>query len=86
MNSVCAIGSGLEVVVVYSSVKQTLAALQAAGSLARILGPIFAAPLFMTHPLLPYFTCAVIAILTGLITLRRLHTTGPRRASLATRA
>jgi hypothetical protein len=40
----------------------------------------------MTHPLLPYFTCAVIAILTGLITLRRLHTTGPRRASLATRA
>jgi MFS family permease len=59
---------------------------QAAGSLARILGPIFAAPLFMTHPLLPYFTCAVIAILTGLITLRRLHTTGSRSASPATRA
>lgn len=38
MNSVCAIGSGLEVVVVYSSVKQTLAALRAAGSLAHDLG------------------------------------------------
>jgi hypothetical protein len=38
MNSVCVIGSELEVVVVYTSVKQTLAALRAAGNLAHDLG------------------------------------------------
>jgi hypothetical protein len=59
---------------------------QAAGSLARILGPLFAAPLFMKHPLLPYFTCAVIALLASAIALRRLHAPGSRRASPATRA
>jgi MFS family permease len=59
---------------------------QAAGSLARILGPIFAAPLFMTHPLLPYLTCAGVASLAGVITLRRLHSAGIPDAPPANRA
>jgi hypothetical protein len=59
---------------------------QAAGSLARILGPLFAAPLFMTHPLLPYLTCAGVASLAGVITLRRLHSAGIPDAPPANRA
>ncbi len=51
----------------------TIGVAQSAGSLARILAPIYAATLFTTHPALPYFTCAAIALLTSLITFQRLR-------------
>jgi MFS family permease len=45
---------------------------QSAGSLARILGPFFAAPLFIHSPPAPYLVCALISTVTGVIVLRRL--------------
>ncbi len=44
----------------------TLGVAQSAGSLARILGPIFAAALFHINPAIPYVTCAVVAFGTAL--------------------
>jgi MFS transporter, DHA1 family, tetracycline resistance protein len=38
---------------------------QSFGSLARILGPIFAGTLFFVHPSLPYLICGGIALLTS---------------------
>jgi sugar phosphate permease len=53
----------------------TIGVAQSAGALARIVGPIFAATLYglndSTHAL-PYLICGGIAILTGLLTVRRL--------------
>ena len=40
---------------------------QSVGSLARIIGPIFALSLFDVQPALPYLICAVLAVLAGLI-------------------
>lgn len=45
----------------------TIGVAQSAGSLARILGPLFAAALFHISPAIPYVTCAVLAFITGLI-------------------
>ena len=45
----------------------TLGVAQSAGSLARILGPIFAASLFQIAPSVPYVTCAVISCVTALV-------------------
>lgn len=45
----------------------TLGVAQSAGSLARILGPMFAGGLFHFHPTWPYVACAAIALLTGLV-------------------
>jgi hypothetical protein len=39
---------------------------QSAGSLARILAPLFAATLFDISPAAPYLVCAVIAVAVGL--------------------
>ena len=45
----------------------TIGVAQSAGSLARILGPLFAATLYtLNHPL-PYVICGGIALLTGLV-------------------
>jgi MFS transporter, DHA1 family, tetracycline resistance protein len=44
----------------------TLGVTQSAGSLARILAPLFAATLFDFSPALPYMICAVIAAAIGL--------------------
>lgn len=46
----------------------TLGIAQSAGSLARIVGPIFAATLFDHRPALPYLICAAIALLAALWT------------------
>lgn len=60
----------------------TIGVAQSFGALARILGPIFAATLYMHYsPLLPYITCGVIAIITGLLAAQQLrqgteHATG----------
>jgi MFS family permease len=44
----------------------TLGVAQSAGSLARIVGPVFAGGLFQFHPSWPYLACAAIALVTGI--------------------
>jgi MFS family permease len=50
----------------------TIGVAQSAGALARIVGPLFAATLYMHVPMLPYVTCGVISILAGVLAVRRL--------------
>ena len=50
----------------------TLGVAQSAGSLARIVGPIYANTLFEAHPAVTYVSCAVVAILAGLLTAKKL--------------
>ena len=53
----------------------TIGVAQSAGALARIVGPIFAATLYGLNDstrALPYLICGSIAILAGLLTVRRL--------------
>ena len=45
---------------------------QSAGSLARIVGPIFAATLFDARPAIPYLTCAVICLGAGALAWQKL--------------
>ena len=46
----------------------TLGVAQGVGSLARIVGPIFALGLFFTDPRIPYLSCAVLCLVTACIT------------------
>ena len=50
----------------------TIGVAQSAGSLARIVGPLFAASLYVHVAMLPYLICGGIAILTGFFTVRSL--------------
>jgi MFS transporter, DHA1 family, tetracycline resistance protein len=50
----------------------TIGIAQSAGSLARILGPVFSATLFIHWPAVPYLVCAGVALVTGLIAWQRL--------------
>jgi len=50
----------------------TIGVAQSAGSLARILGPLFAATLYTHIAPLPYVTCGVISILAGVLAVGRL--------------
>jgi MFS family permease len=50
----------------------TIGVAQSAGSLARILGPIFAGSLFHLHPSWPYLACAAISLITGILAWQRL--------------
>jgi MFS family permease len=50
----------------------TIGVAQSAGSLARILAPIFAAGLLDYHPALPYLICGGISLFTGFLVVRRL--------------
>jgi MFS family permease len=43
----------------------TIGVAQSAGSLARILGPLFAATLYLRVASLPYVICGGLAIVTG---------------------
>ena len=45
----------------------TIGVAQSAGSLARILGPIFAGSLYQYHPSLIYLACSGISLATGLV-------------------
>lgn len=57
----------------------TIGIAQSAGSLARITGPMFAGAFFQAYPSLPYFACAIIAVVTGCVAGRKLlagHRTG----------
>jgi hypothetical protein len=46
----------------------TISVAQSAGSLARILGPLFAATLYLRVAPLPYVFCGGLAILAALLT------------------
>ena len=53
----------------------TIGVAQSAGALARVIGPLFAATLYGLNDAtraLPYLICGAIAILAGLLTVRRL--------------
>ncbi|MBN9692618.1 MAG: MFS transporter [Verrucomicrobia bacterium] len=50
----------------------TLGVVQSAGSLARILGPLFAGAFFDQHPAWPYLTCSLLALATGWLAWNRL--------------
>jgi len=52
----------------------TIGVAQSAGSLARIVGPIFAATTFDWRPAIPYVTCSVICVIAGIIAWQRLVT------------
>lgn len=45
----------------------TLGVAQSAGTLARIVGPVFATSLYGIHAPLPYLICAGVAMVTGLV-------------------
>jgi DHA1 family tetracycline resistance protein-like MFS transporter len=51
---------------------ETLGVAQSAGSLARIVGPIFAGALFDGHPAWPYLACALISLAAGIVAWQRL--------------
>jgi MFS transporter, DHA1 family, tetracycline resistance protein len=76
-----AIGSGLNRPPVFGMISLSsspheqganLGVAQSFGSLARILGPIFAGTLFFIHPSLPYLICGGIALLTSFFAWQRL--------------
>src|ERR1039457_6454219 len=50
----------------------TIGVAQSAGALARILGPIFAATLYLHVPMLPYVICGGISIAAGILAVMRL--------------
>ncbi|MBI3878060.1 MAG: MFS transporter [Verrucomicrobia bacterium] len=54
----------------------TLGIAQSAGSLARIVGPIFAASLFDVHPSWPYLICAGISLVAAALAWQKLHRGG----------
>jgi MFS family permease len=51
----------------------TIGVAQGAGSLARIVGPVFASTLFDRHPALPYLVCAALSFFTALVAWQFLH-------------
>jgi DHA1 family tetracycline resistance protein-like MFS transporter len=50
----------------------TIGVAQSAGSLARIIAPIFAASLLYWHPALPYLICSGISLGTAILVMQRL--------------
>ncbi|EEF60410.1 MFS transporter [Pedosphaera parvula] len=50
----------------------TIGVAQSAGSLARIIGPLFALPLFTYQQSYPYLICGAISLLTGILAWQRL--------------
>ena len=76
-----AIGSGLNRPPVFGLISlnsppheqgANLGVAQSFGSLARILGPLFAGVLFYAHPALPYLICAGIALAAALVVWGRM--------------
>lgn len=55
----------------------TMGVAQGVGAIARIIGPIFAATLFDTHPALPYLICAGVLFFTGLFVAQYLKKAEP---------
>ena len=50
----------------------TIGVAQSAGSLARIVGPIFASTLYGHLPMLPYVICGAISIVAGIVAVAKL--------------
>jgi MFS transporter, DHA1 family, tetracycline resistance protein len=50
----------------------TMGVTQGVGSLARIVGPFFAVPLFYVHATIPYLGCAILCFATSVMTLQYL--------------
>jgi MFS family permease len=50
----------------------TMGVAQGVGSLARIVGPVFAASLFVLNAPLPYLICGALCLLTSLVTMQYL--------------
>lgn len=59
----------------------TIGVAQSAGSLARIVGPVFAATLLEYYPPLPYLICSGISLLTALLVVQRLCGEKPAQPS-----
>jgi MFS family permease len=55
----------------------TMGVAQGVGSLARIVGPVFAASLFVRHAPLPYWICGVLCFLTAFVTMQYLTHIAP---------
>src|ERR1043166_4509488 len=55
----------------------TMGVAQGVGSLARIIGPIFAATLFKQNPPVPYLICAGVSFLTAFVAWQHLHKAVP---------
>jgi len=55
----------------------TMGVAQGIGSLARIVGPIFAASLFVHSPSLPYLICAALCSITAVVTMQYLKHAAP---------
>lgn len=58
----------------------TLGVAQGAGSLARILGPIFATTTLHYMPSLPYLTCTVVLLITAAVFASKMTTAAPANA------
>ena len=56
----------------------TIGVAQSAGSLARILGPLFAGALYGHHPAMPYLICGALSILAGLFAIKALMAAAPK--------
>ena len=52
----------------------TIGVAQGVGSLARILGPLFALMLYWRSPMLPYVICGAISLVAGALAMQRLGT------------
>jgi MFS family permease len=52
----------------------TLGVAQSAGSLARIVGPVFATTVFVRYPALLYWICGVISLFAACLVWKRFHT------------
>jgi len=50
----------------------TIGVAQSAGSLARIIAPIFASTLLFLHPSLPYLICSGVSLFTAVLVIQRL--------------
>jgi fucose permease len=62
----------------------TLGVAQGVGSLARIVGPVFAASLFVLNAPLPYLICGVLCFLTAFVTMQYLTHAEPAPSPSAT--
>ncbi len=89
-----AIGSGLTRPPVFGMISNltaaneqgvTIGVAQGMGALARIVGPMFSAILFMKSAPLPYLICATVSFLTGLVAWQQLsHVREPAPVAVET--
>jgi len=62
----------------------TIGVAQSAGSLARILGPIFATTLFVRWPAVPFIVCTAVLLVTSFYVSQKLRSVAPVGATPAT--